>query len=63
MPARGYGTLASLEPATGCLIGFLFLGETISGGQMLGIAGVVAASIGTALTLKPTSDAPAAPPL
>lgn len=53
MPARGYGTLTSLEPAIGCVVGFFFLGETVSAGQMIGIAAVVAASIGTTITLRP----------
>ncbi len=41
-----FGTLMSLEPAMAALAGFLVLGQTLSGRQLLGIGLVVAASVG-----------------
>lgn len=59
MPARAYGTLTSLEPALGSLVGLVLLHEALSVVQWLAIAGIVIASIGTTLTIQP--DAPIAP--
>jgi inner membrane transporter RhtA len=46
LPAAAFGVLMSLEPAIGALSGWLILGQGMDGGQMLGVALVVAASIG-----------------
>jgi inner membrane transporter RhtA len=51
MPARTYGTLTSLEPAVGAIVGLAVLGETLSGTQWAGIAAIGAASIGAALSM------------
>jgi inner membrane transporter RhtA len=48
LSARVFGTLMSLEPAFGALAGLVFLGERLNSVQILAIAAVMAASIGTA---------------
>jgi inner membrane transporter RhtA len=57
MPARAYGTLTSLEPALGSLVGLVFLHEALSLTQWLAIGAIVVASIGTALTIAPNANA------
>jgi inner membrane transporter RhtA len=52
LPAQAFGTLMSLEPAAGALMGLLLLGEHLSGQEWFAIALVVLASMGTALTVK-----------
>ncbi len=49
MPLRVYGTFTSLEPAMGTLMGLIVLAELPTAGQLLGIAAIVVASLGTAL--------------
>jgi inner membrane transporter RhtA len=49
MPIRVYGTFTSLEPALGTLMGLIVLSELPTTGQLIGIAAIVAASLGTAL--------------
>ncbi|MDY0309219.1 MAG: EamA family transporter [Castellaniella sp.] len=46
MPAATFGVLMSLEPAVGAISGWVFLGQGMSLGQMLGTGLVVAASVG-----------------
>lgn len=58
MPARVYGTLTCLEPALGALMGFLFLRENLTALQCLGIAAVIAAAFGAAVTSKPPVPSP-----
>jgi inner membrane transporter RhtA len=52
MPARVYGTLTSLEPAFGAMMGLLLLGETLALTQWAGIAVVIVAALGAALTAR-----------
>ena len=52
MPARVYGTLTSVEPAIGALMGLWLLNQSLSGRQWAGIAIVVTAALGAALTLR-----------
>jgi inner membrane transporter RhtA len=52
MPTRVYGTLTSLEPAVGALVGFLILHELPTLLQLAGIVAVTAASVGTAITAR-----------
>ena len=52
LPAQAFGTLMSLEPAAGALMGLALLGEHLSFVQWLAIGTVVLASMGTALTVK-----------
>ncbi len=46
MSARVYGTMTSVEPAIGALMGLMLLGQTLSGSQWLGIGVVVLAAVG-----------------
>jgi inner membrane transporter RhtA len=52
MPARTFGTLASIEPAFGALSGILFLGEHLSLTQWLAISAIIMASAGATLTAQ-----------
>ena len=52
IPARAFGTMMSLEPAVGALAGLAILHETLATLQWAGIAAVMLASLGTALTLR-----------
>lgn len=45
MTARVFGVLLSLEPAVAALAGLLILGQVLHGGQLLGMALVVLASV------------------
>ena len=44
-----FGVLMSLEPAMAALTGFLVLGQQLSGRALVGIALVVAASVGASM--------------
>ncbi|HEU0066641.1 MAG TPA: EamA family transporter [Sphingomonas sp.] len=50
MPAATFGILVSMEPAIGALAALVVLGESIAVRQWLGIAAVVAASVGSIVT-------------
>ncbi|MES2293753.1 MAG: EamA family transporter [Pseudomonadota bacterium] len=52
LPTQAFGTLMSLEPAAGALMGLLLLGEQLSFLQWTAIVIVILASMGTALTVK-----------
>jgi len=56
LPARIFGTLMSLEPAVAAFSGILFLGETLSLKQSLGLVAIILASAGATLTLKPRNN-------
>ncbi len=53
MSMRGFSILMSLEPAIAALTGLALLGEQLSLPRWLAIAGIVAASVGSALTDRP----------
>ena len=53
MPARTFGTLMSMEPAIGAVMGLMFLHEALSLTQWLAIGAIIVASIGATLTTKP----------
>lgn len=55
MPASLFGVLMSLEPAMAALTGFLVLGQQLSGRALLGIALVVAASVGASMRSRRTA--------
>ncbi|MFI9271103.1 EamA family transporter [Kitasatospora sp. NPDC052896] len=55
MPQRVFSVLVSLEPAVSALAGLLVLGQLLGGAQLLGIACVVAASVGATLTGRRTN--------
>ena len=52
MPARTFGTLASIEPAFGALSGILFLHENLTLMQWLAISAIIMASAGATLTAQ-----------
>jgi inner membrane transporter RhtA len=52
MSTRIYGTLTSLEPAVGTLMGLLVLQEFPTALQLAGIGAVMAASVGTAISRR-----------
>jgi inner membrane transporter RhtA len=52
LPTRTFGIFMSVEPAVAALVGLFVLGEHLSLWQGLGIAGVVAASLGSAATSR-----------
>lgn len=65
LPKRNFSILLSLEPAVGAVAGWIILAEALSAQQWLAIALIMAASIGSAWTVRPTagpqSDSPAPP--
>ncbi|MCT4710884.1 threonine/homoserine exporter RhtA [Enterobacteriaceae bacterium H11S18] len=52
IPTRTFGTLMSMEPGLAALSGMLFLGEHLTLVQWLALLSIIAASIGSTLTLK-----------
>ena len=60
LPTRVYSTLTSLEPVVGTLSGLVFLREIPNVQQVLGMAAIVGASLGTALSMeaRPTAGEP-----
>ncbi len=52
MPTQAFGTLMSLEPAAGALMGLVLLGEQLTFLQWTAICIVILASMGTALTVQ-----------
>ena len=52
IPTQAFGTLMSLEPAAGALMGLLLLGEHLSFLEWVAIFIVILASMGTALTVQ-----------
>ncbi|QHM76112.1 Threonine/homoserine exporter RhtA [Mixta theicola] len=53
LPASTFGTLTSLEPAMGALSGMIFLGESLTLVQWLGLLAIVIASAGATITSRP----------
>ncbi|MGP6172481.1 EamA family transporter [Microbacterium sp. A204] len=58
LPQRVFGVLLSLEPAFATLAGWLVLGQTATPLKLAAIALVVAASAGTALSVRRAKSAP-----
>ena len=50
---RTVAVIYSLDPAIAGLVGFLALGQTMTGAQLLGIAAVVVASVGAVWSSAP----------
>jgi inner membrane transporter RhtA len=50
-----FGVLMSLEPAMAALAGLILLGQSLSGRELIGIALVVAASIGASRRSRETA--------
>ncbi len=59
LPVRVFGTLLSLAPAVAALMGWLILREALTPIQGLAIAAIVAASVGTTLSLGGRKRKPA----
>ena len=57
LSTRTYSTLTSLEPAIGALLALIFLGETLTPLQIIGVMVIMAASLGTAATAQPVLPA------
>ncbi len=57
LSTRVYGSLTSVEPAIGALLGLLFLGESLTTLQALGVIIIMGASLGTAATAQPVLPA------
>ena len=53
LPTRIFGTLMSMEPALAALSGMVFLGETLTLVQTLALCSIIAASMGSTLTMRP----------
>ncbi|QYO79165.1 EamA family transporter [Devosia salina] len=51
IPARLFGILMSGQPALAALSGLVILGEVLTAGQVVGMAAIIAASIGATLTI------------
>ncbi|MEB0042391.1 MULTISPECIES: threonine/homoserine exporter RhtA [unclassified Pseudomonas] len=55
LPARTFGTLASIEPALGALSGLIFLHENLTLTQWLAVGSIIFASVGATLTMRSKS--------
>ena len=53
LPTRIFGTLMSMEPALAAISGMIFLGETLPLVQTLALCSIIAASMGSTLTMRP----------
>ena len=53
LPTRSFGTLMSMEPALAAISGMIFLGETLTLVQTLALCSIIAASMGSTLTMRP----------
>ncbi|KJQ13050.1 threonine/homoserine exporter RhtA [Enterobacter hormaechei] len=53
LPTRIFGTLMSMEPALDAISGMMFLGETLTLVQTLALCSIIAASMGSTLTMRP----------
>ncbi|EHI1798435.1 TPA: threonine/homoserine exporter RhtA [Salmonella enterica subsp. enterica] len=52
LPTRTFGTLMSMEPALAAVSGMIFLGETLTGIQIMALCAIIAASMGSTLTIR-----------
>ena len=57
LSTRVYGSLTSVEPAIGALLGLVFLGEALTLWQVVGMVVIMGASLGTAATAQPVLPA------
>lgn len=53
LSTRIFGTLMSMEPALAAISGMVFLGETLTLTQTLALCSIIAASMGSTLTMRP----------
>lgn len=56
LPTRTFGTLMSMEPALAAMAGAMFLGETLTPLQLMALAAIIAASMGSTLTARRESQ-------
>src|SRR5699024_3023880 len=61
MPAATFGVLMSIEPAVAAIVGFVALGQSLSGPALLAIGMIVVASAGASLSARSWRVAPADP--
>lgn len=54
LSSKTFGVLMSLEPAIATLIGFLFISETLTPQEFIGVAFIIVASAGTTLAANPS---------
>lgn len=52
LPTRIFGTLMSMEPALAAMSGMVFLGESLTLVQVLALCSIIAASMGSTLTIR-----------
>lgn len=52
LPTRIFGTLMSMEPALAAMSGMVFLGENLTLIQVLALCSIIAASMGSTLTMR-----------
>jgi inner membrane transporter RhtA len=57
LPAHVFGVLMSLEPAVAAVAGFLILDQSLNGRELVAIALVVAASVGSSRTATASPEA------
>lgn len=55
LPTRTFGTLMSMEPALAAFSGMVFLGEMLTFSQTLALGAIIAASMGSTLTMRQES--------
>lgn len=55
LPTRIFGTLMSMEPALAAMSGMVFLGESLTLIQVLALCSIIAASMGSTLTMRSES--------
>jgi len=55
LPTRTFGTLMSMEPALAAFSGMVFLGEMLTLSQTLALGAIIAASMGSTLTMRQES--------
>ncbi len=60
IPARLFGILMSGQPALAALSGLVILHEVLNGGQIVGIAAIIAASVGATITIARRAPQPVA---
>jgi len=56
LPTHTFGTLMSVEPALGAVVGFVLLQERLAPLQIAAVGVIVLASAGAATTIKPKAD-------
>jgi inner membrane transporter RhtA len=58
IPMKTFGILMSLEPVVAALVGAIFLNEILTATQLISVASIVVASLGSALTTQKSNPLP-----